>query len=167
MKEIDVERLYEIAGKDALQMERELFYFSSLLLKQLELKRFLTDSGVAAKNKIAVFEEVYPDCSPRFHALFCFLIDQGLVQRIHWLAQKFSEQVSLKNKTCYLKVTSAERLTEAELDKIRAYAGGNYRFLFELDPGIIGGIRLNWEDGRQIDISLSAALEQLKEAALG
>ncbi|MFH1386343.1 MAG: F0F1 ATP synthase subunit delta [bacterium] len=164
MKEIDVEKLYDLAGKDALQLERELYRFSYALNSDLDLKYFFVDNGVSEKNKRTVLADLFPAASRVFRDLFNLLLREELLERLSWLANKYSEVVSKKTATEYLEVTSAVPLLNENVFK--AIKPDKIRYRFKVDPKIIGGLKLKWEDGRYYDSTLQGEIEAIKEALI-
>jgi F0F1-type ATP synthase delta subunit len=166
VREIEVEKLYEIAGKEAVSLENELHSFAQRLSEMIELRGFFADSGVTAEHKLFIFGELNPGASKLFRDLFSLLMEEGLVGRIPWLAGEFSAVISKRTGTGYLEVRAARELTAEERERIKSCIKEKLRMRFVRDAGLIGGIRLRWEDGRFMDASLSGMLEQMKEKLL-
>lgn len=163
MKEINLNKLFDIAADQAGSLEMEMLSFSDLLSDNFDLKVFLEDNGVNADNKKRLLEDLLPDASELFRRLFGLLAEQYLISRFSALAGGYSELVSRKTGTQLLTVTSARELDESERARIRPLIKQPVRFYFKVDPSLIGGARLWWEDGRLLDLSFSRSLQDLKE----
>ncbi len=66
-----------------------------------------------------------------------------------------------------VRITTAARLPEAEIDKLqgvvaRAYAGSSFEYSYAVDPELIGGFVID-VDSTRMDASISSELEQLRQ----
>jgi F0F1-type ATP synthase delta subunit len=172
MKEIDAARLYEIAGVKAVALEEELQVFAEQLLKNLKLRYFLAGSA-PLKAKKEVLAELLPGASPLFKRLLDLLIREGLINKLPWLAEKYSAVISERIGACYVEVRHAHKLSEAEkirifslIESLPAGRHGGCRVRFVLDRSVLGGVKLRWQDGRYFDATLAGDLSNLKEALL-
>jgi ATP synthase F1 delta subunit len=166
MKEIDVERLHELAGDKASELESELHNFVRLLRREFELKAFFEEPTVPPAGKMKLLDDIYPRASGFFRDLVEFLIKEDLVKRIGNLSEAYSKLISRRTGTSFADVVSAHPLSEEELGKIREYVGKGFRLHLEVNPKLIGGYRIICEDGMYVDISLAGFLSELKEAIL-
>lgn len=165
MKEIDALKLYEIAGAKSVALEEELQVFAEKLLKHPELRRFLAGNA-ARKAKKEILAAVMADSSPLFRQLLDLLTREGLVNKLPWLAERYSAVVSERIGACYVEVRHAHQLNEAERLRIFSLIESGCRVRFVLDRTVIGGVRLRWQDGRYFDTSLAGDLAEMKEALL-
>ena len=164
MREIDVFKLYELASNNAVKLDEELYRFSRLLYHNFELKTFFEDGSIPAEARKKMLVELHPDSSTLMRELIGLLIDQDLIRQLGWLAHHYSELISRKTGAPLVEITSAQVLPEDQKKEIMRFTEGRRRF--EVDPAIIGGVRIKWEDGRYLDASLKGRLEALKEEIL-
>jgi F0F1-type ATP synthase delta subunit len=166
VKELDLLKLYQIAGAEAGALEGELHDLAYRLLRDLKLKAFWNDSAIPLKPKKDIFGELYPDVSAIFSRLFVLLVTEGLIGKVPWLAGKYSELVSSQTGIRSVVVKSARPLAEAARTEIAKKIGPGHRLEFRVRPELIGGIKVQWENGRRIDASLSGLLSNMKEELL-
>ena len=163
MKEIDLEKLFEIAGNRALALEAELNVFAKLLLKNFELRVFFENITNSKKDKLKLIAKVMPGSSGLFTGLIELLIDENLEKRFIKLYEGFVKIVSRKTGVVFADVATAYPLTDSDRKKIETWLAGKVKIREEIDPSLIGGIRIKASDGRYFDGSLSGALKNLKE----
>jgi len=166
MKEIDIEKLHELAGDKAAELESELRNFVRLLRREFELKTFFEDPAVETEGKMKLLNDIYPRASGFFRDLVEFLIKEDLVKRIGNLSEAYSKLISRRTGTSFADVVSARPLSEDELGKIKEYIGKGFRLHLEVNQKLIGGYRIICEDGMYVDISLAGFLSELKETIL-
>lgn len=164
MKEIDLEKLYDLAGSRAVALEEELYHFSRMLFHDFELKLFFENGAIPPANKKLLLPELFPRASSLFIDLVDLLIDEELFRRLGWLEREYSKLISRKTGTKLVEITSGREMSEDEKKMIGRSLEGRLRF--EDDPKIIGGIKIKWEDGRYLDASLAGILDKLKEEIL-
>ncbi len=164
MKEIDVAKLFDLAGSGAVALEGEIYRFSRMVRHDFDLKLFFESGAVPAQNKKSLLRDLLPRSSALFFDLVGLLIDEDLFRSLGWLEKEYSRMVSRRTGTSLVEVTSGRELTAEEAGRIERELAGRLRF--EVDPAIIGGIKIKWEDGRSLDASLAGALEKLKEEIL-
>lgn len=166
MREIDVEKLYELAGSEAATLEGELHDLAHRLLRDLKLKAFWSNYAVPAKQKLALFREIHPDATETFCQLFTLLSNEMLISRVPWLSAKYSEIVSRRTGIRSVVVKSARQLSPVEMEAVKNQVGPGHRLEFRVRPELIGGINIQWANGRRIDASLSGLLAEMKEELL-
>lgn len=162
MKEIDLEKLFEIAGDKAQALEKELHEFYQLLYKNFDLRVFFEDQSFTKKSKKKLFIEIFPGTSSLLKELIFLLVDNDLEKEVMKVAGKFSKLVAQKEKITFVDVTSAFPLADADLKKINAFVGQKVRARIEIDPSLIAGIKILCSDGRFFDGSLKGRLSKLK-----
>jgi len=165
MRVIDVAKLYEIAGSKAVALEEELRVLAEKLLKNPELRWFLAGTATL-KAKKEVLAEVMTESSPLLRQLLDLLTREGLVNKIPWLAERYSTVISERLGACYVEVRHAHKLNEAEKSRMFSLIESGCRVRFVLDKTVLGGVRLRWQDGRYFDTSLAGDLAEMKEALL-
>ena len=162
MKELDVNKLYQLAGERARLLETALDRLTDLIAENFQLKMFFEDIGVKAEHKLQILKEVYPDVPPLMLDFFQLLVANDMMNRLNCVRQKYRELVSLNSRTQMVEIASATALTPAQKEQIEKYLGHGNRTRYRLRPDIIGGVRIHWQDGRYLDATLSGALKQLE-----
>ncbi|OGB89755.1 ATP synthase F1 subunit delta [candidate division WOR-1 bacterium RIFCSPHIGHO2_01_FULL_53_15] len=166
MKEIDLEKLYEIAGKEALTIESELNSLAKLLVKNFELRTFFENATFSKEAKTKLLAEVMPGVSVLFRNLIGLLIDENMEKAAIKLSERFTQLAARKTGTVFAEVAAAAALSEGEKKKIVDWLGGQVNLREEIDPDLIGGVKIFTSDGKYFDGTLSGALENLKESII-
>src|SRR3989344_350864 len=166
MKEIDLEKLYEIAGKEALTIESELNSLAKLLVKNFELRTFFENATFSKEAKTKLLAEVMPGVSVLFRNLIGLLIDENMEKAAIKLSERFTQLAARKSGTVFAEVGAAAGLSEGEKKRIVDWLGGQVNLREEIDPDLIGGVKIFTSDGKYFDGTLSGALENLKEAII-
>lgn len=162
MKQIDLDKLFEIAGENAQGFEKELHAFYQLLYKNFELRVFFEDQSFTKESKKKLFLEICPSASKLFNDFIVLLIDNDLTKEIMKTAVKYSKLISQKEKIIFVDVASAFPLSGEDLEKIKDFAGQNITMRVEIDPLLVAGIKILCSDGRFFDGSLKGRLLKLK-----
>jgi ATP synthase F1 delta subunit len=163
MKEIDLEKLFEIASEGALSLEEELSSFAKLLRRNFELRLFWESVSYSKEDKKKLLLEIFPEATELFRDLIYLLIDRGWEKKILELSQDFTRLVSEKLSINFVEIKSAFPLTGEDRKRIENFVGGKTRLRIEVDSSLIGGLKLQTFDGRYFDASLQGRLEKLKE----
>ena len=163
MKEIDLDKLFEIASNEALPLEEGLHSFSLLLREDFKLRVFFEDRMIPAEKKKKKFRRLFPGALPLLSDLIYFLIDEELERNFIKLSEKFTKLVSKKLKVTFVDVESAYALTKEELERIREFVGGSPHMRARRNPALIGGFKLLTSDGRYFDCSLNSGISRLKD----
>lgn len=166
MKAIDLDKLYRVSGKKALELEAELHAFSRMLNGHFELKYFFGDPSVPSANKKKMFRKILPKASKLFRSLINLLIDNGLIKSTALISEKFTNIVADRMNIDLVDVISAHPLSEEEVKMVREKLGRTARIRMGIDKGLIGGLKVMWSDGRYADMSLSGQLDSMKESIL-
>lgn len=162
MKEINVEKLYQLAGNRALELESALNHLADLLADNFQLKVFFEDTGVRAEHKILILKEVYPTAPVILQDLLKLLIANDLMSCLNWLQRKFRTVVSHHTGTQVVEIVSVTPLSQSQKERLSSFLGAGNRLRFRLRSEVIGGIEVRWEDGRYLDATLAGALKQLE-----
>lgn len=162
MKEIDLEKLYEITGEKAPLLEAELAELAKLLTREFELRTFFEDAAASKESKLKLLIEIRPELSELGRRLIGLLIDEGLAKSLIKIAERFTKLVARRTATVVAEVKTAYQLQDEERKRIAGWLGGQVRLREEIEPALIGGIRILTSDGKYFDGSLQGALENLK-----
>jgi F0F1-type ATP synthase delta subunit len=163
MKEIDLDKLFEIAKDEALSLEEGLHSFLILLREDFKLRIFFEDRRIPGDMKKKKFRRLFPKALPLLSDLICFLIDEELERNFIKLSERFTKLASKKFKITFVDVESAYALKKEELEGIREFIGGEPHVRVRRDPSLIGGFKLLTSDGRYFDCSLISGISRLKD----
>lgn len=148
-------------------VEDDLRGIDSVLAKDEEFKDFLLSPYTSREDKIAIIERLFSD---RVTALTMQLLRVMLEKRreaeIPNIRQEFAALRREQAGVVHLHVVSAEMLPDGQrqalLKKMAGLLGHEVEAEFEIDPLLIGGIRVAF-DGNVMDGSARGALNALRE----
>jgi F-type H+-transporting ATPase subunit delta len=163
MKEIDVKKLFELAGAEAVALTEGLYAFTSQLHGNYELAVFFENTSVPREQKKKMFADLYPEAAPTLKQLITLLIDEGLERSAGQLSEELTKMVSERLQIVFADVQTAFPLTDEERTKIETFVGEQAHLRVRLDPSLIGGVKIMTSDGRLLDGSIKGTIERLKE----
>lgn len=166
MKEIDLAKLYELAGADLLPLEEKLHAFSLLLRRNFELRIFFEDETVPQEGKKKLLTSLFPEDQSIFRQLLDFLVEQGLEKRLIGLASALTDLVASRQGIVFVDVESAYPLETELLPEISKLVGGKVRFRQRLRSDLIGGFKFLTSDKRFFDGTLKHSLNDLRKELL-
>lgn len=165
--EIDIQKLFEIAGSKSEGLVEELYEFNRFLNKNYKLKVFLEDNKIKPSSRKVVFKDVAKGHSKLFKDLICLLIEVGLVRNVPEVAEKFTIVTSVNKNIEFAELKVPKPIEPELLDKIKNFFGGNIRLKVLVDPAVIGGFVLRFFDGKVYDASLQGRLSKLRAEIAG
>jgi ATP synthase F1 delta subunit len=163
MKEIDLNKLLEMAGEDLFPLEEGLCSFSNLLRGSQELRLFFENPLVPAESKKRVFAEIFPGSNHFFKELIGFIVDRQMENQLIELSKAFTLLISRRLGIVFADVKTPYPLTEEEKNEIVKLIGGKAELRVEVDRSLIGGAVVFTSDGRCFDASIKGWLGKLRE----
>jgi F-type H+-transporting ATPase subunit delta len=133
------------------------------------LQQVLTNPSITASEKANVLKLA---CGKNIHAttqaFIDFVIKQGRVSQMQWMALMYQELYRKKQNTVVTTLTSAIELPAALQKKIASWIeknqGHKVELRTEINPDIIGGYIIDIENNR-LDASISGQLSKLNKYA--
>lgn len=127
---------------------------------------YLTNPSVATERRIEALEtSLNTNVQPEARNLARMLIDRNRTMLIPQIQEMFDAQLRMERGIAIAEVTTAERLTDAELNHIRekleTITSKKVQLALKLDPEIIGGIIIRIGD-QVIDGSVRNKLEKMR-----
>ncbi|MBI1333443.1 MAG: ATP synthase F1 subunit delta [Armatimonadetes bacterium] len=174
MAEESVSRRYATAlfesakdSKVVASVEADLVTIESLLTNDGDFRAFILSPGRDRTEKITLFDKVFGD---RITALTCrfvkLMLEKRREEELPGIRAEFSELRRADEGTISATVTSAVELTKAEQkqidEKLAAKLGKKVETQFEIDPSLIGGVRVAYGDFI-IDGSVRGSLNRLRD----
>eukprot|EP00457_Paulinella_chromatophora_P011325 gb/GEZN01011458.1/.p1 GENE.gb/GEZN01011458.1/~~gb/GEZN01011458.1/.p1 ORF type:complete len:345 (+),score=68.16 gb/GEZN01011458.1/:102-1136(+) len=170
------------AGKSAVpaklaQLTKDINFFAAYLQTQGELRnRINTESPLGVKNLLVyVFSKMEKKLAPHSQKVvadvFCSIKDRNRVQTFYGVREKLAAQVGYAGRMITAEVSSAEALSPAQKTRIskalqsRVDTGVTIETVFSIDPALMGGFRIQYND-RDIDFSAKCAIENRLEGYL-
>jgi len=163
MKEIDLDKLFEMVEGRELEFEAELHEFARVLRGDFELRGFFEDERVPAENKKKFFSMLQPQATSFFRGVIELLVDQGLDREIVNLAERVTQLTARRMGVTFVNITAAQPLSVEQEEKIRQVVRGKVILRAKIDPALIAGIKFITSDGRYFDGSLQHKIESLKD----
>ena len=160
--EIDIQKLFDIAGGRSEDLAEELFSFNRFLNANHKLKTFFENNDIRPAARIGILKEITKGRSKLFKDLISLLIRNGLMGDIAVLTEKFATLVSREAGIDFAELYVPRDLDEAMIEEICAHFGGRIKVRVILDPATIGGFVLKFLDGRVYDASVAGGLQRLR-----
>ncbi len=163
MADIDIEKLYDLAGDQADDLAGELFDFEKFLRDHHEIKNALVNYSLEKSVRKEILDRVSANRSEIFRELIGnLLLEEELLHEFSWLTEKFVSMVEKRGNARFAELLTAFPLTDNELKLIRSKFGENIKFLITVEPELLGGILIKFADGKVLDLSLRGGLEPLR-----
>ena len=133
-----------------------------------KLAAVLADAGKPAADRTAALEKALPKTMPpEVLNLLKLMADSGDIGLVDEVAGRLAQIASGKTVSLRAEVTSAVELSDEEMQQIRqrltAEHGEGLTFTFDVDPALLGGLRVRVGD-RLVDNSVASRLATLRES---
>ena len=132
-----------------------------------ELRSFFNSPIIDAKKKVSIATEIFKSFSPVSQNLIALVIKQGREGQLQNIAQAFVNKVEDLNGVQRISLTTAQELSQANIDSILKSASlvnqaNKYDVKTIINPDILGGYILRVGD-QQVDTSVRSKLNNLKK----
>lgn len=161
--------LFDLAAEvSALEkMDSELRNIAEVIENNHELKFLLNHPNVNFETKKSVLAKIFDQSVSEITRHFLYLlIDRRRQNLIGLIQQEFSRLANEARNIIEAKVSSAAALSATQQEKLKKtifdLTGKNVQMLIEVDPGLIGGVKLQIGD-RVLDGSVATALKKMRE----
>jgi len=133
-----------------------------------KLAAVLADAGKPAADRAAALDKALPKDTPaEVRNLLKLMVENGDLGLVDEVAGRLAQIATGKSVSLKAEVTSAVALSEEEQQQIRqrliAEHGEGLTFAFDVDPALLGGLRVRVGD-RLIDNSVASRLATLRES---
>ena len=159
---VDLEKLYDLAGGQAVTLAAEMFEFKAYWLQHPEIGGFLNRPEYHLTARREIIEKLGVGHSDIFQQLLALLLENGLLTELPWLTEKFLLLVEKRQQLQFAELETAGPLGLAELEKIKKTFGPRLRYRQVIKPEIGGGFILKFIDGKVFDASVSGELDRLR-----
>jgi len=164
-----VQALFELAVEMKVldQIDSELRDLAQLIANNQELKYLLNHPNIEDEAKKETLGKILDSSVSELSRHFLFLlIDRRRQNLITLIQREFSRLANEARNIVEAKVTSAASLSSGQVEKLKQIiaksTGKNVQLLTDVDPGLIGGAKLQIGD-RVMDGSISTALNKMRE----
>jgi len=153
------------------ELDREFRELLELVRGERAIADFFASPGTPKDDKLAVIEEsIAPHVDSVTANFLRLLVQKSREMALVPILEAYQERVDRAEGRVDVHVTAAEPLDESLLNRIAnklgEVTGRQVELRTDLDPGLIGGLRIRMGD-RLLDTSLKSRLRKLKEQALG
>ncbi len=133
-----------------------------------KLAAVLADAGKPAADRAAALDKALPKDTPaEVRNLLKLMVENGDLGLVDEVAGRLAQIATGKSVSLKAEVTSAVALSEEEQQQIRqrliAEHGEGLTFTFDVDPALLGGLRVRVGD-RLVDNSVASRLAALRES---
>ncbi|HTY12984.1 MAG TPA: F0F1 ATP synthase subunit delta [Candidatus Omnitrophota bacterium] len=163
MKNIDLDRLYEIAAGQAERLSDEMYGIAYLIKKNYDLLSALSDIRSSGEFKKKLIADLTPGASKIFTDTIALLVDQGLLGELDEVSRRFTLLVAQKNNIRYDELIFSEKPGPEILGKFYKIGGDKIKFRVQIDSSIAGGFIWKTMDGKVMDASIKGRLSQMRE----
>ena len=133
-----------------------------------KLAATLADAGKSGGDRAAALDKALPkDTAPEVRNLLKLMAENGDIGLVDEVAGRLAQIATGKSVSLKAEVTSAIELSDEEKQQIRqrliAEHGEGLTFTFDVDPALLGGLRVRVGD-RLVDNSVASRLAALRES---
>ena len=154
---------------NTLAVRDELIAVANALESNPALKAALSNPGVPAANKKAIFAGVFSGLTAPLPRLFDMLIDAARMELTHEIVRRYSDEWNGRNNVHAARVVSALPLDDEASQSIRkaieTAVAGSVEMETSVDPGLVGGLKVE-VDGYMFDGTVKARLKALRQHLL-
>jgi F-type H+-transporting ATPase subunit delta len=147
----------------------ELVAVAGILKANPALLEALSNPGVPAANKKAIFSAVFPGLTAPLPRLLEMLIDASRIEIIQEIVHRYRDEWNARNNVHTAKVVSAFALDDEASQKVRAAieaaVSGSVEMETSTDASLLGGLKVE-VDGHLFDGSVRARLKALRQHLL-
>ena len=138
------------------------------LLENQEMMSFFTNPVIKANEKKDLIRKSFKDFNENFIYFLYVLIDNNRFINIHDIYEKFIDIYLNKNNMISIKLFSAEKLKENDINRIIGLLGArfnNKKIVYEniVDSSLIGGIKVLAND-TLINLNTKTSIDDLKNS---
>jgi F-type H+-transporting ATPase subunit delta len=152
-----------------LAVRDELVAVAGALKANPALLDALSNPGVPAANKKAIFSAVFQGLSSPLPRLFEMLIEAARVELLPEVVRRYRDEWNTRNNVHTARIVTAIALDDdarQRLQKaIEAAVSGSVEMEIRTDPSLVGGLKVE-VDGHMFDGSVKARLKALRQHLL-
>ena len=164
--------LFQTAQKyDVIRpVEGDLIGIVSLLEHNVEFRRLLLSPSVSREEKLRIVEKLLSDrvTAITLHAVR-LMLEKGREEEIEWVQRDYVRLRRDHENVLFASITTSEALDDElrkrVVDKLAQLTGKSIEPDFRIEPHLIGGIRVAYEN-YVLDGSLRGGLRRMKEHLL-
>lgn len=165
--------LYELAVSEGIdaQLRAELETVDQLLCAYPEWLRLLEEPSIPKKERLALMDEAFDGQLHLYLQNFLKLLcENGLLRMFHSCAKVFYKRYNEAHGIAEARAVSAVPLTDMEAEalqkKLEAISGKQVVLSQKVDPKVLGGLRVEFED-YALDGTTKNRLAGMRKAILG
>ena len=141
---------------------------SKMVSSDGKLAATFTDAGKSGGDRVAALDKALPKDMPQeVRNLLKLMAENGYIDLVDEVAGRLAQIATGKSVSLKAEVTSAIELSDEEKQQIRrrlvAEHGEGLTFTFDVDPALLGGLRVRVGD-RLVDNSVASRLAALRES---
>jgi F-type H+-transporting ATPase subunit delta len=152
-----------------LAVRDELVAVAGTLKANPALLEALSNPGVLAANKKAIFSAVFQGLTSPLPRLFEMLIDASRVELLPEIVHRYRNECNRRNNVHTAKIVTAIALDDDAVQRVRkaieAAVSGTVEMETRTDPSLVGGLKVE-VDGHMFDGSVKAHLKALRQHLL-
>ena len=161
MPDVNIEKLYDLAGDEVVKLAEELYNLKHYLTEQYEIKDFLTDYTKEEPARRGVLLRLLKNASPLLKELVTVL-GEDFLREFSSITEGLVSLVEERKNVKFVKITTAFPLEPEELEKIAGTCGVKVKYNVVVDPELLGGFIINYADSRVFDGGIRGQLLKLR-----
>lgn len=166
------EALYELAGDEGIrpQLYQELDTLVVCFKEQHDFIRLLGSRNIDCTERIKIVDETFGEKAHPYIVNFMkLLIERGRIEAFEdcakWFHQRYNDDFGIVEARVTTAVELSEEALNALMMKLEAVSGKKVRIIRNIDPTLIGGVRVEM-NGRRIDNTIQSRLDKLKRSLM-
>ncbi len=158
--------LYDLAAEEGLaaRLLEELETAAACIEGQPDYLRLLSTPSVPKRERCALLDAAFAGAHPYLVNFLKLLCEEGLLGQLKGCLAAYRARYNEDNGILEVTARTAVPLTESQRQqlcrKLAALTGKTIRLAEKLDPGVLGGVRLDWGSTR-LDGTVRTRLEAL------
>lgn len=160
--------LYELSrdeGRTDSYLEEALFV-RDILTKEKDWVTVLSSPAIPTSDRVAMLDEAFGSRTDGYFCSFLKLtVEHGrgaeLADCLSEFIRLYDEEHGIETAVAVSAVPLTEQQKAALSDRMQKHTGKTLRFTYEVDPGLIGGLRVT-VDGTRYEGSVKGRLERLR-----
>ncbi len=135
-----------------------------------EMNAVFRNPIIGPKDRKSLLETAFGErITPFLKDFVSLVVDKHREDKMYLIAMKFAELYREEHNVIQARLATAEPLSQATLDDIKAHIQNDFKanveLIVKIDPGIIGGFVLDVGD-RRYDTSVAQQLKKMKQSLL-
>ena len=161
--------LYDLAKDEGLEQVifDQLIVLDDVFYAQPDYLRLLSASNLPCDARVQLVEDCFAGkIEPYLNNFLKLLTQRGYAKSFHDCVKQYKEQYNIAHNILPVKAVTCVPLTQLQKqrleEKLCAITGKNAQLINRVDPGVLGGVRLDY-DGTQVDDTVASRVDAIRK----